>query len=51
MKTVIVAALLLLASTALPAQWIDYPTPGVPKNADGSPLAAHLLDAGDEATR
>jgi hypothetical protein len=30
------AALLLLAAPVA-AQWIDYPTPGVPKNADGSP--------------
>jgi len=34
-----VAASALLASTVahLHAQWLDYPTPGVPKNADGSP--------------
>jgi hypothetical protein len=28
---------ILLASVSLAAQWLDYPTPGVPKNADGSP--------------
>lgn len=32
-----VVAALLLAPATLTAQWFDYPTPGVPKNADGSP--------------
>ena len=32
----VLAALLLLAAP-LAAQWLDYPTPGVPKNADGTP--------------
>jgi hypothetical protein len=30
-------AALLLAPASLAAQWLDHPTPGVPKNADGSP--------------
>jgi hypothetical protein len=29
--------LLLAPATASLAQWIDYPTPGVPRNADGTP--------------
>ncbi|MEO5926229.1 MAG: hypothetical protein ABIR70_20580 [Bryobacteraceae bacterium] len=29
-------ALALLASSPLPAQWLKYPTPGVPRKADGS---------------
>ncbi len=38
------AAILLLALVAVsaPAQWLEYPTPGLPPNADGSPnLDAH----------
>ena len=34
-KMKIVGLILLLAEMAA-AQWINYPTPGVPKNADGS---------------
>ena len=30
-------AALVLAPVSLGAQWVDYPTAGVPKNADGSP--------------
>ena len=32
-----VLAALLLAPGPLAAQWLNYQTPGVPKNADGSP--------------
>ena len=32
-----VLAALVFVSAPLAAQWLDYPTPGVPKNADGSP--------------
>jgi hypothetical protein len=35
--TLAVLAALLCAPAPLAAQWFDYPTPGVPKNADGSP--------------
>ena len=31
------AALLATAFTSAQAQWPDYPTPGVPKTADGKP--------------
>jgi hypothetical protein len=31
------AALLLLLSAALHAQWIEYPTPGIPRLPDGKP--------------
>ncbi len=34
------AILLVLFSAALPAQWFDLPSPGVPRNADGSPNLA-----------
>ncbi len=35
----VTAAILLLALSAVsaPAQWLEYPTPGLPRNADGSP--------------
>ena len=32
-----IVALVLLTAGLASAQWINYPTPGVPKNADGSP--------------
>jgi hypothetical protein len=35
-----VVALLVLAPMAAPAQWLNYPTAGVPKLADGSPNLA-----------
>src|SRR5262245_60879443 len=35
--TRLLAILLLLSPAGLTAQWLDYPTPGVPKTADGSP--------------
>ena len=34
---VLLTFILLLAPGVASAQWIDYPTPGVPKSADGSP--------------
>ena len=37
MKMVVVTALWVAASISLSAQWLNYPTPGVPRNADGSP--------------
>jgi len=41
MKQAFLAALFLIPSAALSAQWLNHPTPGVPKKADGSPdLAA-----------
>lgn len=36
MKRAFLAPLFLI-STSLPAQWLHYPTPGIPRNADGSP--------------
>ena len=30
-------AVLSLSAASLPAQWIDYPTPGIPRTADGKP--------------
>src|ERR1700722_10544750 len=36
LKAVFVAAVLLMPALAS-AQWLNYPTPGVPKNADGTP--------------
>ena len=35
--SVAVSAILAPGIARLHAQWLDYPTPGVPKNADGSP--------------
>ena len=41
MKMVAVAAISLATSISLSAQWLNHPTPGVPRKADGSPdLAA-----------
>src|SRR5450759_2596258 len=31
------AVLALLLSTQAPAQWLNYPTPGIPRTADGKP--------------
>src|SRR5438128_4958688 len=36
MRTTVMCAILAL-STPLAAQWLDHPTPGVPKGADGRP--------------
>ena len=33
-------AVILLAGTALPAQWLDHPTPDLPRTADGKPNLA-----------
>jgi hypothetical protein len=33
----LVAAALVSLSTSAAAQWIDHPTPGIPRNADGKP--------------
>jgi hypothetical protein len=41
MKTTVLAMLLSAMSAPLAAQWLDYPTPGIPRTADGKPdLAA-----------
>jgi hypothetical protein len=36
-RAVSVVFALLLASTAVVAQWLNYPTPGVPRLPDGKP--------------
>jgi len=36
-RLILTALSCLLYSTSLFAQWFDYPTPGIPRNADGSP--------------
>ena len=36
-KALVTAALVVLASTHLSAQWVKYPTAGVPRKADGKP--------------
>jgi hypothetical protein len=42
------ATLTFLLSTAAPAQWLDYPAPGIPRTADGKPnLAAPAPKASD----
>ena len=47
-KASLAAILLAIACTAASAQWLNYPTPGVPKKADGSPdLAAPTPRAPD----
>src|SRR5512142_1506355 len=30
-------AMTVLAAVAAPAQWLDYPTPGIPRTPDGKP--------------
>jgi hypothetical protein len=41
MKTVAAAILLSALSAPAPAQWLNHPTPGIPRTADGKPdLAA-----------
>ena len=37
MKTVVFAILLSAPSTLLAAQWVNHPTPGIPRTADGKP--------------
>jgi hypothetical protein len=39
-STAAMAACLLLAPATLLAQWLDYPTPGVPRDANGKPKLA-----------
>ena len=36
-RSAILAATLLIMPTLVSAQWMNYPTPGVPKKADGTP--------------
>jgi len=36
-KSIVVAIALLLAPSAASAQWVNYPTPGIPRTADGKP--------------
>ena len=36
-RSAILAATLLIMSALVSAQWLNYPTPGVPKKADGTP--------------
>jgi hypothetical protein len=33
----LVAAILAIAAVPTTAQWINYPTPGIPRTADGKP--------------
>src|SRR5262245_56810557 len=37
MKTAALAILLFTVSSPVTAQWIDHPTPGIPRTADGKP--------------
>ena len=37
MKTVALALLLAAASAPVAAQWLDHPTPGIPRTSDGKP--------------
>jgi hypothetical protein len=37
MKIVVFAIILSAMTTPLAAQWVDYPTPGIPRTADGKP--------------
>ena len=37
MKTVVLAILLSALTTSVEAQWLNYPTPGIPRTADGKP--------------
>ena len=37
MKTIVAAILVSVAMTPLPAQWLNYPTAGVPRTPDGKP--------------
>jgi hypothetical protein len=40
MKTVVLAILLSAATSPAAAQWLDHPTPGIPRTADGKPNLA-----------
>src|SRR5206468_4265031 len=37
MQRIALAAALLLLPVSLSAQWLDFPTPGIPRTADGKP--------------
>jgi len=37
MKIVVFAIILSAMTTPLAAQWVNYPTPGIPRTADGKP--------------
>src|SRR5262249_41756557 len=37
MKTLVFATILSALATPLAAQWIDHPTPGIPRTANGKP--------------
>ena len=37
MKTLHTAAVFAICATATLAQWLDYPTPGIPRTKDGKP--------------
>src|SRR5262249_32132176 len=36
-RTVSLLAVILITATSAAAQWINYPTPGIPRTADGNP--------------
>ena len=36
-RSLMFAWLLALLATPAPAQWLNYPTPGIPRTADGKP--------------
>ena len=38
MRKLLVIALLIVGSHAVDAQWVRYPTPGLPRTADGKPI-------------
>jgi hypothetical protein len=37
MKTVVFAIILSALTSPLEAQWVNHPTPGIPRTADGKP--------------
>lgn len=41
-RLICAAALIIAAPAALFSQWLDYPTPGVPRTPDGKPNMAGL---------
>src|SRR5439155_24636460 len=48
MKIVVLAIILCALPTLLAAQWVEYPTPGIPRTAEGKPnLAAPAPRASD----
>ncbi|HEY3840447.1 MAG TPA: hypothetical protein VGL72_27935, partial [Bryobacteraceae bacterium] len=40
MSKVLIAAVMAFGCVSAPAQWLNYPTPGVPRTADGKPNLA-----------